>query len=67
LGACRLTGGGDPVKPDGDDASWHLLATHPKLDARIARLAALFPSGVEPAKGIGDEPLPVPATAGPEG
>ena len=31
----------------GDDVGWHLLATHPTLEARVARLAQLFPAGVE--------------------
>src|SRR5688500_3124071 len=44
-----------PVKPGGDDTSWHLLATHPSLDARIDRLATLFPAGVETATGLADE------------
>ena len=35
-----------PLGP-GDDTGWHLLATHPTLDARIARLAVLNPAGVE--------------------
>jgi heat shock protein HtpX len=26
-----------------DDSGWHLLATHPTLEARIARLSALYP------------------------
>jgi heat shock protein HtpX len=29
----------------GDDVDWHLLATHPTLDARISRLAELYPAG----------------------
>ena len=37
-----------PLGP-GDDTGWHLLATHPTLDARIARLAVLNPAGVEEA------------------
>jgi heat shock protein HtpX len=28
------------------DSGWRLLATHPSLDARIDRLAALFPQGI---------------------
>ena len=28
-----------------DDTGWHLLATHPSLDGRIARIGALFPEG----------------------
>ena len=37
-----------PLGP-GDDTGWHLLATHPTIDARIARLAELNPAGVEKA------------------
>jgi heat shock protein HtpX len=37
-----------PLGP-GDDTGWHLLATHPTVDARIARLAELNPAGVEEA------------------
>jgi heat shock protein HtpX len=37
-----------PLGP-GDDTGWHLLATHPTIDARIARLAELNPAGVEEA------------------
>jgi heat shock protein HtpX len=29
-----------------DDSGWHLLATHPTLEARIARLSALYPQGL---------------------
>lgn len=36
-----------PVGLD-DDVGWHLLATHPTLDARIARLSALYPAGALP-------------------
>ena len=37
-----------PLGP-GSDTGWHLLATHPTVDARIARLAELNPAGVENA------------------
>jgi heat shock protein HtpX len=31
------------------DGPWHLLATHPTLDARIARLDALYPAPLSEA------------------
>jgi heat shock protein HtpX len=58
-----------PLGP-GDDTGWHLLATHPTLDARMARLAELNPAGVEEAVGVPaavPEVAPAPAAAGPEG
>jgi len=33
------------------DSGWHLLATHPTLDARIARLSALYPQGLAATMG----------------
>jgi heat shock protein HtpX len=54
-----------PIGGD-DDTGWHLLATHPTLDARIQRLAELNVAGVENA--VADAvPTAAPAPAGPEG
>jgi heat shock protein HtpX len=48
----------------GDDTGWHMLATHPTLDARIQRLAELNPAGVED---VIEELAAAPVAAGPEG
>ena len=60
----------NPLGP-GSDVGWHLLATHPTVDARIARLAELNPAGIEePVADPGaplPPPVPAPAALGPEG
>jgi heat shock protein HtpX len=44
----------------GDDIGWHLLATHPTLDARIRRLDELYPAGLEPAEqALGEAPATI--------
>jgi heat shock protein HtpX len=52
---------------DGSDTGWHLLATHPTLDARISRLAELHPAGAENAVPDLASPAPAPVAAGPDG